>query len=126
MAYIYFNPNPKGKHVGDCTVRALCKAMDCTWETAYISLCAEGMDLRDMPSANHVMRAYLLKNGYRQYLISSDCPDCVTVGEFAEMNPRGTFILTTDNHVVCVQDGDVYDSWNSLDEPISFYYAKEG
>ena len=126
MAYIYYNPNPQnGKRVGDCVIRAISKAMDCTWETAYISLCAEGMDLRDMPSANHVWGTYLLKNGFKQYLVSSDCPDCMTVGEFAEMHPRGVYVLATGNHAVCVENGNVYDSWDSSDEVLLYYFAKE-
>lgn len=31
MAYIYFNPNPDGIHVGDCVIRAVSKATNQTW-----------------------------------------------------------------------------------------------
>ena len=30
-----YNPNPKGKNVDDCTVRAMSKALDQDWETTY-------------------------------------------------------------------------------------------
>lgn len=31
-----YNPNPAGRRVGDCAVRAVAKALDTDWETAYI------------------------------------------------------------------------------------------
>lgn len=126
MAYIYYNPNPiKDNKVGDCAVRAISKAMDCSWETAYISLCAEGMDARDLPSANYVWGNYLIKNGFKKYLISSDCPFCTTVGEFAETHPEGVYVVATDGHVVCIEDGNIFDSWDSSSCVILFYFAKE-
>ena len=125
MAYIYFNPNPSARRVGDCVIRAISKAMDCSWESAYISLCAEGMDLRDMPSANYVWGEYLIKHFFTKYLVSSDCPSCISVSEFAEQHPTGIYVLATSNHVVTVVDGDYYDSWDSGDEVVLYYFEKE-
>lgn len=28
MSFVYYNPNPQGKLVGDCVIRALSKALD--------------------------------------------------------------------------------------------------
>lgn len=41
MAWIEFNNNPVGRRVGDCAVRAISKALDTDWESAYISLVRE-------------------------------------------------------------------------------------
>lgn len=125
MAYIYYNPNPISARVGDCVVRAVSKAMDCSWETAYIGLSAEGMSLYDMPSANYVWGTYLQKNFFRKHLVDSACPNCVTVAEFAESHPNGTYVLATDNHVVCCQDGCYFDTWDSGSEIVLFYWGKE-
>ena len=35
MAYVYFNPNPAGRRVGDCAVRAVAAALDTDWEDAF-------------------------------------------------------------------------------------------
>ena len=32
MSHVYYNPNPDGNRVGDCTVRALCKATGHDWD----------------------------------------------------------------------------------------------
>lgn len=36
----FYNPNPHGNRVIDCTVRALCKALDTDWDTAYCMIAA--------------------------------------------------------------------------------------
>ena len=35
MAYVEWNPNPVGRKVGDCSIRAISKALGVDWETAY-------------------------------------------------------------------------------------------
>ena len=60
--WVYFNPNPEGKRVGDCAVRALCKALGQDWEQVYTGLCLEGFALGDMPSADRVWGAYLRRH----------------------------------------------------------------
>ena len=116
----HYNLNPTGKNVGDCTVRALSKALNQDWYTTYFGLCIEGALLGDMPSANSVWGAYLRRKGYRREL----APDDVTVDDFAESHPTGTYILALSGHVVCVQDGDLYDSWDSSNEIVLYYWEK--
>lgn len=126
MAYIQYNPNPTSKRVGDCTVRALSKALEQEWERTYISLVFEGFLLRDMPSANHVWGTYLRNMGFTRRILPDDCADCYTVADFCADHPNGTYILVLTGHVVCVQDGDWYDSWDSGNEvPVYYWERKE-
>lgn len=123
--YSYFNENPHGKNVGDCTVRAISKATDKGWGETYLAMAVQGYLEGDMPSANAVWGAYLLRIGYRRYIVPDTCPDCYTVGRFADEHSEGTFILALSGHVVCVQDGVIYDSWNSENEIVLYYWQKE-
>ena len=34
--YSYFNPNPNGRNVSDCTVRAICKATGKDWGALFL------------------------------------------------------------------------------------------
>ena len=52
--YSYFNENPRGKNVGDCTVRAISKATGKEWGETYLAMAIEGYLEGDMPSANAV------------------------------------------------------------------------
>lgn len=125
MPFIFFNPNPSNKRVGDCAVRAVAKAIGQDWKDAYIGLCSEGLVFKDMPSANYVWGMYLKKYGFEEHMISSICPQCVTVAEFAEQHPKGRYVLSTQNHVVAVIDGDYFDTWDSGNEIVLYFYKKE-
>ena len=102
--YSYYNKNPRGKNVGDCTVRAISKATGKEWGETYLAMAVEGYLEGDMPSANAVWGAYLRRIGYRRYIAPDTFPDCYTVGRFADEHPKGTYILALSGHVVCVQD----------------------
>lgn len=124
--YEYFNPNPRNVNtVGDCTVRAVSKALNKTWNNAYIDLVLQGYIMADMPSSNMVMNAYLKANGFKRYAIDSSCPDCYTVRDFAKDHPIGTYILGTGTHVVAVIDSTYFDAFDSGDAIPQFYYKKE-
>lgn len=124
--YIEWNNNPVGRRVGDCSVRAVSKALDIDWEKAYAMTASNGFAMGDMPSSDSVWGAVLRQNGFRKQAIPNTCPDCYTFADFAKDNPRGTFVLGTGSHVATIVDGDLYDSWNSSDEiPIYVWYKEE-
>lgn len=113
MSHKRYNNNPSGKRVGDCTVRAISKALGQTWEQTYVGLTLQGFLMGDMPSADHVWGAYLRKHGFSRRILPDTCPDCYTVEDFAADHPRGVYLLAIPEHVVCVEDGDYYDTWDS-------------
>lgn len=126
MAYIEFNPNPNGKRVGDCVVRAIAKSTGNNWERTYIELCLQGFMMGDMPSANHVWGNYLKGKGYKQVSLDNECETCFTVKDFCKEYIAGKYILATGTHVVAVEDGDYYDAWDSGDEVPIYYWEKKG
>lgn len=75
----FYNPNPYEKNVGDCTVRAISKALEQDWYRTYLGLCIEGAVRGDMPSANATWGAYLRRHGFRRDM----APEDMTVAEFA-------------------------------------------
>ena len=124
MAYVHYNPNPSKRNTVDCTIRAICKALDQDWHTTYIGLALEGYLRDDMPEANHVWGAYLRRNGFARRIIPDTRPECYTVSDFATDNPIGTYVLGLSSHVVTIVNGDWYDSWDSGQE-IPIYYLEE-
>lgn len=122
--YQRYNPNPETARVGDCTVRALCKALSKDWYEVYINLCLYGLVYADMPSANNVWGAYLKDCGYERCIIPDTCPNCYTVEDFTQKHSKGTYVLSLNGHVVAVKDGDYFDTWDSGQE-IPVYYWRE-
>lgn len=122
--WVEFNNNPVGRRVGDCAVRAIAKALDTDWETAYLMLASNGFSMGDMPSSDSVWGATLRQHGFYRESLPHDCPDCYTAEDFAEEHPDGTFVLGFGGHVATVKDGDLYDSWDSSQESPQFYWYK--
>lgn len=122
----YYNPNPVRNRVGDCTVRAISKALHQDWEKTYAGLTFWGYCLSDMPSANYVWGAYLRRNGFERHIVDDHGKDVYTVTDFCNDNESGTYILAIDGHVVCVEDGYYYDTWDSGDEIPIYYWKRKG
>lgn len=123
--WIRYNPNPCLKSTGDCSVRALTKALDVDWYKAYELQCLKGQSMCDMPSSNAVWGAVLRDYGYRQYTIPMCCSECYTIRDFCGDNPEGLYVLATGTHVVTIIDGDYYDSWDSGSEVPVYYWAQK-
>lgn len=124
MAFVYYNPNPSGKRVGDCVIRGIAKVTGQDWEQVYIDVCAQGFKCHDMPAANTVWGEYLKRQGFIRKILPDICPNCYTVKDFCENSPKGTYLLATGTHVVAVIDGDYYDAWDSGNEIPVYYFVK--
>jgi len=119
-----FNPNPQRRNVGDCAVRAIAAALNVSWEEAFLYLVEIAEEMYDMPSANSVWGACLHGYGFIKQNLPYSCADEYTVAEFAAEHSEGVYVLALSGHVVAVIDGDYFDSWDSGNE-IVIYYWKE-
>lgn len=120
-----YNPSPTGRNVGDCAVRAIAKALDTTWETAYALIALNGFQMGDMPSSNSVWGAVLRQHGFSRSSIPNQCPDCYTAEDFCRDHPSGVFVLGFGDHVATVVDGILYDSWDSSRGVPQYFWYKE-
>lgn len=126
MAYEYFNNNPMMRNVGDCSVRAISKALGIDWESAYIKIMINGYSMCDMPSSDAVWSSVLRQNGFYREAIPDTCSDCYTAEDFCEEHPQGTYVLAFGGHVATVKDGVLYDSWDSSHEIPQYYFYRKG
>ena len=97
MMYVHLNLNRDNKFVGDCVVRAIAK----------------------------LLNQYLKRHGFKRYVIPNTCPDCYTVADFAADHPTGKYLLFVDKHVVAVEDGNYFDSWDSGYRIPIYYFSQE-
>ena len=125
MAWKAFNPNPSGRNVGDCAVRAVAKALNISWDAAYVLIANAGYQLSDMPSSNAVWGSVLRRKGFERKSLPDSCPDCYTAGDFCEDHPTGLYVLGFGTHVATVENGTIYDSWDSSNEIPQYYWKKE-
>lgn len=122
---IQVNPNPLQKSTGDCVIRAISILLDKTWDEVYTELCVYGYMMKDWGNSNSVWDAMLIDYGYQRNVIPSSCPVCYTVEDFCKDHPKGKYLLATGQHVTVVDQGNVKDSWNSLNEVPILYYEKK-
>ena len=125
MSYSFYNPNPTGRKVGDCAIRAVSKALNVDWQTAYAMVVSNGFIMGDMPSSDSVWGATLRQSGVHRAIIPDTCPDCYTAEDFARDHQHGVYVLGFGNHVATLVDGKLYDSWDSSHEIPQYYWHKE-
>lgn len=119
------NANPAGNDDVDCTVRAISKVTDKTWDEVYAALCAYGFGMKRMPVSDSVWGSYLRDLGWRGNFVLTDCDYCQTVRDFCRQFPIGRYLVKTDEHVVAVIDGNIYDTFNSSGMVPIYYFYKE-
>ena len=122
--YVYYNPNPTSRRVADCAVRAVAKALDTDWETAYALIATNGYAMGDIIASDAVWGSVLRQHGFYRESVPNTCPDCYSAEDFCRDNPKGTFVLGFGGHVATVVDGNLYDMWDSSNEIPQFVWYK--
>lgn len=123
--WIRTNPNPCRSEEPDCVVRAICLATDQTWDEVHWDLCMMSHAMCTMPSVNWLWGMYLNKCGFEKFLLPESCPECINVKAFCKRYPRGTYVIGTGSHAVCVRDGNYMDLWDSGEETPTYFYRKK-
>lgn len=126
--YVYYQPNELDKHdrYGDCTVRALSKAFDCSWKEAYekqIPYCLKYQVTSTFDCPASQAKIILKDLGFEYHSIKvSKGSKRPTVSSFAREHTTGRYILNVARHVVAVVDGKYYDTWDSGNKCLYGYY----
>lgn len=124
LAYVYENKNPANKRVGDCVIRAIAKAMNMSWDDVAIDLSMMMVTEKDIVSSNALWGKYLTMNGFRRGILPDTCPACYRLKDFCVDFPVGTFVVCTGTHVIAVIDGSYFDTFDSGDEIVTYYYER--
>lgn len=114
--YKFYNANKNGRYVNDCTIRAISLAEGKSWQETYDELSyIAGKNGIILDDANFIEP--LLDNRYKRIRIKN-----MSVGEFAERNPRGIYIIAVRSHLTCCLDGVIYDTFNPLNRRIKIVW----
>ena len=128
--YVYYQPNKKDlkDKYGDCTIRALSKALNCTWLEAFdltIPICRREQVSNIFDAPCKIEREFLAELGFDYYGVSNKRGMTrPTVDEFAKSHTIGTYICNVANHEVAVVDGKYYDTWDCGHKSLYGYYAR--
>ena len=122
-----YNPNPKGKNTGDCTIRAYCAAFDIDWDEAYdiaSEIAKENSVILDDSKVvpKILIEAFNCEVDSKYNKKSVKAKERLTVNNFAMSHPYGTYILHIRGHLVTCKNGEYWDSWDSGDKKIDTVY----
>lgn len=120
-----YNPNPKERNIGDCTLRSYCAAFNISWDQAFdiASRVAKENSSMIQYVADKVLTEEFnctVSEKYNKKTVKSK--DRITVNEFAMTHPYGTYILHVRQHQVTVKNGEYWDSWDSGEKKIDIVY----
>lgn len=122
--YRILNTNPDGNDSEDCTVRAISLFLNKPWDDVYWDLSIEGFIMKRILVEDLVWSRYLEKQGCIFSRIPNECPMCYTVSQFANEHNYGRYLLKVKSHVVCVSNGYYYDTWDSGNEIVLYYWYR--
>ena len=111
--FTYYNANPEGLHVHDCTVRSISLATGRTWDDTYFELCNFARLKRVMPDDVRYIDEYLNERFEKIYYCDRDC--AVPIRDFIASQPKGTYLITMSGHITCCIDGCIYDTFDPSD-----------
>lgn len=128
--FVYYQPNARDieDKFGDCQIRALSKALGCTWIEAFdsiIPICREEQVGLIFDAPVSIRKRMLDKLGFTYYGVSNKKgTNRPTVWEFAKTHPKGTYICNVAHHEVAVVDGQYFDTWDSGDCSMYGYFER--
>ncbi len=127
MRFERINVNPKQwKHEGDCVIRAIARSTQSDWITVYKKLCDIGLKKCRMPNSQKVYEGYLSDLVYIQLPQPKKYDNKrFRIDEWLELNPNFSGIISVNNHLTCIEQGTLIDTWDCSRNYISKIYEKK-
>lgn len=108
--FIYWNENLDGQKVSDCVTRAITLASGLSYPTIRKKLRYTSKLLDCETSLCPTCYGFLIQEVLGG--VPTNC-DGLTVGEFADLHPKGTYLVRIEGHLTCVKEpSSVYDIWD--------------
>ena len=136
---VSYNANERGKNVGDCVKRSLSLATDTSYSDIGKELMKKVKEIYPRSYSQGQDGLWKRSNVYDKVIEAhggtkhkhEEVDGIITLEDFVDnvLPKKGTFLITTGskpgthNHIVCVIDGKVYDSWDSRNEYVWCYYT---
>lgn len=121
MKFTYYNPNPEFKtfksgkakswYKNDFAVRALCAALNISWEESFNMLVNSAKKMHNMPDTKEVFNEVLILNGFSFETLGKPKPGTSRkdISEFMKDKETGTYVLNLASTFVTVKNGELLD-----------------
>lgn len=108
----YWNVNPQGERHNDCVTRAISLASGNPYKIIRKKL-FHTAKLLDCEKLCNTCYSFLIQEVLGG--VPKNC-DGMSVGEFADNYPKGTYLIRIKGHLTTVINNTCYDIWNCLDQ----------
>jgi ribosomal protein L35AE/L33A len=121
--YVYYNPHPSKKETNDCVKRALTKATKLDYKVIQQELNKHKVITKSKTFNERKNWVSYVENvlGYKKIIGYTN----TKIGEFAKVHTKGTYIIKCRKHLVTVENGKIYDTWNSSFKAINRVYKAQ-
>ena len=110
--FVYYNREPSGDKENDCVTRAISLATQISYPIIRRKL-FHSSRLLQCEKLNVCCYSFLIEDVFGCKPVY--CKG-LTVAQFADLNPQGTYLVRIEGHLTCVIDNVCYDIWNCLDK----------
>lgn len=128
----FYNANPKNRIGGDCVIRAICTALNQSWEQTVREMTELGIKEGRVLNDQSLFPKYLEKKGWKKmpqprkddgtkYTGKEFCEE---VREYPFNYPASIIANIGGHHTVAIIDGRVWDIWDSTDGCIGNYWIE--
>ena len=111
--FVYHNENPDKNKVNDCVTRAIKLASGLPYSEIRQKLYHTSRLLKCKSALCPTCYSFLI-----QEVLGGVMKDCngLTVGEYAQENHCGIYLIRIQGHLTCLINGIIYDIWDCLDK----------
>ena len=143
----FYNANPKNRITGDCTERALCTALDISWEECVKGMMEVSIKTKYAYGCKEVIDKYLALHGFEKMkqprksdntkYTGEDFCRAINAGRILKGYTGSIVAMIGSHHIVCIKKVEdlttkdwkkiykVCDIWNSTRNCIGNYWIKE-
>ena len=121
----FHNANPKNRRSGDCVIRAISTATGKSWEEVLTDLCKLALQEKRIPNEVECYGKYLENLGWKKQKQPRKSNNTKFTGREFVTHFKGVAIAHIGgNHIVCIKEGQVWDTWDSTDGCIGNFWIK--
>lgn len=125
----YYNANPKSKIGGDCVIRAICTALNQSWEQTVRELTEVGIKYGYVLNDKHTYERYLKEKGWVKHKQPRKEDNTKYTGfEFCKIfsvKNKNIIAHIGSHHIVAIINGKINDIWDSSEGCIGNYWTFE-
>ena len=105
----YWNENPNGEKRNDCVTRAITFASGLDYPKVR-KILYHSAKLLNCPKLCPTCYSFAIQEVLGG--VPKNC-DGLTVGDFADLHPHGTYLIRIQGHLLAIKDNCVYDLWDN-------------